>query len=106
MKNKNDILGTCLAFGLLFGIVFGNIFEIKRGKGIALGMGCGIIIGSIIAKSKVNGSEQVEEDEFAMTDEEIKQGEYLADEGGELLTDEEEKQVWEEFQGKEEEGDN
>jgi len=46
------------------------------------------------------------EDEFAMTDEEIKQGEYLADESGELLTDEEEKQVWEEFQGKEEEGDN
>ena len=46
------------------------------------------------------------EDEFAMTDEEIKQGELLADEGGELLTDEEEKQVWEEFQGKEEEGDN
>ena len=40
------------------------------------------------------------EDEFAMTDEEIKQGEYLADEGGELITDEEEKQVWEEFQGK------
>ena len=40
------------------------------------------------------------EDEFAMTDEEIKQGELLADEGGELLTDEEEKQVWEEFQGK------
>ena len=27
-------------------------------------------------------------------------------EKGELLTDEEEKQVWEEFQGKEEEGDN
>ena len=46
------------------------------------------------------------EDEFAMTDEEIKQGELLADEGGELLTDEEEKQVWEEFQGKEEAGDN
>ena len=43
------------------------------------------------------------EDEFAMTDEEIKQGEYLADEGGELITDEEEKQVWEEFQGKVEE---
>ena len=38
-----------------------------------------------------------------MTDEEIKQGELLAVEGGELLTDEEEKQVWEEFQGKIEE---
>ena len=46
------------------------------------------------------------EDEFAMTDEEIKQGEYLADEGSELLTYEEEKQVWEEFQGKVEEDDN
>jgi hypothetical protein len=43
------------------------------------------------------------EDEFAMTDEEIKQGELLADEGGELLTDEEEKKVWEEYQGKVEE---
>jgi len=46
------------------------------------------------------------EDEFAMTDEEIKQGEYLADTGGEILTNEEEKQVWEEFQGKVEEDDN
>ena len=45
----------------------------------------------------------IEEDKFAMTDEEIKQGKLLADEGGELLTDEEEKQVWEEFQGKVEE---
>ena len=63
MKNKNEILGTCLAFGLLFGIVFGNIFEIKRGKGIAIGIGCGLVIGSMIAKSKANGSEQVEEDE-------------------------------------------
>ena len=39
-------------------------------------------------------------DKYAMTDEEIKQGDLLADAGGELLTDEEEKQVWEEFQGK------
>ena len=46
------------------------------------------------------------EDEFAMTDEERKQGEYLADTGGEILTNEEEKQVWEEFQGKVEENDN
>ena len=43
---------------------------------------------------------------FDDKDEEIKQGEYLADEGGELLTDEEEKQVWEEFQGNEKEDDN
>ena len=63
MKNKNEILGTCLALGLLFGIVFGNIFEIKRGKGIAIGIGCGLVIGSMIAKSKANGSEQAEEDE-------------------------------------------
>ena len=39
-------------------------------------------------------------------DEEIKQGEYLADEGSELLTYEEEKQVWEEFRGKVAEDDN
>jgi len=84
MKNKNKILGICMAFGMLFGIVFGNIFEIKRGKGIALGMLGGIIISSIIAKSKTNGSEQVEED-------------------GELMTDEEEKQAWEQYQDKIEE---
>ena len=47
-----------------------------------------------------------DEDKYAMTDEEIKQGELLADEGGELLTGEEEKQVWKEFQGKVEEDDN
>ena len=47
-----------------------------------------------------------DEDKYAMTDEEIKQGEYLADADGELLTDEEEKKVWEEFQGKVEEDDN
>ena len=45
------------------------------------------------------------EDEFAMTDIEKQQGEYLADEGGELLTDKEEKQVWKEFQGKVKEDD-
>ena len=44
-----------------------------------------------------------DEDKYAMTDEEIKQGEYLADADGELLTDEEEKKVWEEFQSKVEE---
>ena len=47
-------------------------------------------------EDKINNREE----DFAMTDEEIKQGELLADEGGELLTDEEEKQVWEDFQGK------
>ena len=105
MKNKNEILGTCIALGLAIGIASANIFEIKRGKGIALGIASGAIIGSIIAKSKANGSEQTEEDKFAMTNEEIKQGEFLADEGGELLTDEEEKQVWEKFEGKVEEDD-
>jgi len=79
MKTKNEIFGICIALGLVIGIAFANIFEIKRGKGIALGIASGAIIGCIIAKSKVNGSEQTEED-------------------GELMTDEEEKQVWEEFQ--------
>ena len=60
----------------------------------------------LLILSALTNNKDKKEDEFAMTDEEIKQGEYLADEGGELLTDEEEKQVWEEFQGKEEEGDN
>ncbi len=46
-----------------------------------------------------------DEDKYAMTDEEIKQGEYLADSGGELLTDEEEKQVWEEYKGKVKDGE-
>ena len=77
MKNKNEILGTCIVLGLVIGITFANIFEIKRGKGIALGIASGAIIGSIIAKSKANGSEQTEED-------------------GELLTDEEEKKLVEE----------
>ena len=77
MKNKNEILGTCIALGLVIGIAFANIFEIKRGKGIALGIASGAIIGSIIAKSKANGSEQTDED-------------------GELLTDEEEKKLVEE----------
>ena len=77
MKNKNEIVGTCIVLGLAIGIAFANIFEIKRGKGIALGIASGVIIGSIIAKSKANGSEQTEED-------------------GELLTDEEEKKLVEE----------
>ena len=47
-----------------------------------------------------------DEDKYAMTDEEIKQGEYLADADGELLTDEEEKKVWEEFQDVVKEDDN
>ena len=47
-----------------------------------------------------------DEDKYAMTDEEIKQGEYLADEDGELLTDEEEKKVWEKFQNKVEKDSN
>ena len=77
MKNKNEIVGTCIVLGLAIGIAFANIFEIKRGKGIALGIASGLIIGSIIAKSKANGSEQTDED-------------------GELLTDEEEKKLVEE----------
>ena len=65
----------------------------------------GILISVFIAIS-LYAKKNKKEDEFAMTDEEIKQGEYLADTGGEILTDEEEKQVWEEFQGKVEEDDN
>ena len=70
MKNKNEILGTCIALGLVIGIAFANIFEIKRGKGIAIGIGCGLVIGSMIAKSKENGSEQSEEDGELLKDEE------------------------------------
>ena len=65
----------------------------------------GILISVFIAIS-LYAKKNKKEDEFAMTDEEIKQGEYLADTGGEILTNEEEKQVWEEFQGKVEENDN
>ena len=54
-------------------------------------------------KYKKEELKRLNEDEFAMTDEEIKQGELLAYEDGELLTEEEEKQVWKEFQDKVEE---
>ena len=54
----------------MIGIAFANIFEIKRGKGIAIGIGCGLVIGSMIAKSKENGSEQSEEDGELLKDEE------------------------------------
>ena len=73
------ILG--MAIGTVFGIVFGE----EGGKGIGIGSGLGmtfgIVIGAIIVNFKSNRSEQTKED-------------------GELMTDEEEKQVWEEFQGK------
>ena len=52
-----------MVLGMLIGIICGSVFEIKLGVGIAFGMLGGIIIGSIKAKSKANGSEQVEGDE-------------------------------------------
>ena len=76
------ILG--MAIGTVFGIVFGGEGGKWIGVGIGLGMTWGIVIGAIIVNFKSNGSEQTKED-------------------GELLTDEEEKQVWEELQGKVEE---
>ena len=79
------ILG--MAIGTVFGIVFGEEGGKGIGIGSGLGMTLGIVIGAMIVNFKANGSEQTEED-------------------GELLTDEEEKQVWEEFQGKVEEDDN
>ena len=71
-------LGWIISFAVLFAIVYWRIFSFKGG--------------SDTPKPPIM--------KFDDKDEEIKQGEYLADEGGELLTDEEEKQVWEEFQGK------
>ena len=62
-----------------------------------------IAISLFVKKNKKEELKRLKEDEFAMTDEELKQGELLADEGGELLTDEEEKKVWKEFHGKVEE---
>ena len=73
---------------------------ISEGMRWGYALGFAFIALGIAMRIKDTSKEDIEEDEFAMTDEEIKQGEYLADEGGELLTDEEEKQVWEEFQGK------
>ena len=59
-----------------------------------------IPVGTLLILPALIKDKDNKEDEFAMTAIEKQQGEYLADEGGELLTDEEEKQVWEEFQGK------
>ena len=75
--------------------IFAGIISEDMRWGYALGFA--FIALSIAMRIK---DSSIEEDKFAMTDEEIKQGELLADEGGELLTDEEEKQVWEKFQGK------
>ena len=68
-------------------------------------LGIAFIALGIAMRIKDSSIEDIEVDKFAMTDEEIKQGELLADEGGELLTDEEEKQVWEKFEGKVEKDD-
>ena len=76
---------------------------ISEGMRWGYALGFAFIALGIAIRIKDPSKEDIEQDEFAMTDEEIKQGELLADQGGELLTDEEEKQVWEEFQGKVEE---
>jgi len=81
--------------------LFAGIISEDMRWGYALGFA--FIALGIAMRIKDSSKEDIEEDKFAMTDEEIKQGELLADEGGELLTDEEEKQVWEEFQVKAEE---
>ena len=78
--------------------LFAGVISEEMRWGYALGFA--FIALGIAMRIKDSSKEDIEEDKFAMTDEEIKQGEYLADGGGELLTDEEEKQVWEEFQGK------
>ena len=62
MKNKNEIIGTCMVLGMLIGIICGSVFEIKLGVGIAFGMLGGIIIGSIKLNPKsmeVNKSKEL-----------------------------------------------
>ena len=83
--------------------IFAGIISADMKWGYALGIA--FIALGIAMRIKDSSIEDIEVDKFAMTDEEIKQGELLADEGGELLTDEEEKQVWEKFEGKVEEDD-
>ena len=85
MKDNQQILVICIVLGMTIGMVFEIIFGGEGGKGIGIGIWLGTAFGSVISAMiinfKANGSEQTEED-------------------GELMTDEEEKQVWEEFQGK------
>ena len=69
--------------GLNLGIVIARVIGMADGLGMVIGMMAGIIVGfKIIEKRK-------KEESFSEDIEE-----------GELLTDEEEKQVWEEFQDK------
>ena len=87
---ESVIIGGAGVGGLLLGMIIARVIGMADGLGMVIGMMAGIIVGfKIIEKRKKEEffSEDIEE--------------------GELLTDEEEKQVWEEFQGKEEkdEGD-
>ena len=86
MKDNRQIIGISLVLGMIAGTFLGIVFGDEGGKGIGIGSGLGmtfgIVIGAMIVNFKSNGSEQADEDD------------------GELLTDEEEKKVWEEFQGK------
>ena len=89
MKDNRQIIGISLVLGMIAGTFLGIVFGEEGGKGIGIGSGLGmtlgIVIGAIIVNFKANESEQADEED------------------GELMTDEEEKQVWEEFQGKVEE---
>ena len=85
---KNVILGGAGVGGLFLGVVIARVIGMADGLGMVIGMMVGIIVGSKIIekrKKEESFSEEIEE--------------------GELLTDEEEKQVWEEYKGKVEDGE-
>ena len=91
--------------GILF--LFSGILLVFGGSDMKIIGYASLVIGlALIVSSEHMKDKNKKEYEFAMTDIEKQQGEYLADEGGEILTDKEEKQVWEDFQGKIEEDDN
>ena len=83
-NNNQQIIGICLILGMIAGTFSGIIFGDEGSKGIGIGSGLGmtfgIIIGSMIVKFNEDGSEQADEEN----------GEILT----EILTNEEEKQVW------------
>ena len=86
MKDNRQIIGISLVIGMIAGTFLGIVFGDEGGKGIGIGSGLGasfgIVIGAMIVKFNEDGSEQSDKED------------------DELMTDEEEKQVWEEYQGK------